>query len=1314
MAEATTNIYGINAAGGLADVINFDTALSNLGLDPDDLKKIGNISNTTRGITRDDFFTLSRSDTNLFEKLSELNNATRDSNYLLEKTAGSLRAPSTTFDEATGVSGNMIVNGPIVAPAIRFFSTELMNAAGTDFEPLDISTSRVSSWSRSGNNISYGAELLIDSLGDQNQYEHTSNVESPALHVGSLVIDENENKTEILPREFAAEQATHKLEVRINGKTYYMYAMKNIPLRFRGIFAGSKSEPIVTLETSSGTADFKVIDVARNTSEIQTSSLTLDYKNLILSEKIIEIYINPANLVKLIFSPGLNIENIPKAEYSTLTELDFRNMGLTVMPDFRTITPNLQKLNIGGNPLSASPEGSLFSLNRITQEMLNRLPTGLLELRMPRTFTTRDAPITGDFATTFPSLTALDISGGEGISVASPSLPEVSTTLQTYVFNETDFSALPGTVPIKVLNDSTPLVGSNQGSILGIQGGMSGNANGFVGILRRLKDRFEIEIKASGSGYTNGTFRIPIQGNTLAGVSGAGSPRGIPFGNLVAKVESGVVTAANFSPAGGFPAGHAAGTHNALFDTGPTYSNVLQIGRQFSKVNSPGAGLSLKIGPSNKFRGLGFYTDCGLFSSPMDIRNWFNEGTSSIRGINNRNHAWMNKALTNPHKSYSDNLKQFNFDGCDGAYPPFFNNYTSLETVSMRSIIPMTKASTKQKLDLIYGAGTYDSPTSAEIASMMKLCDSPSQLYKFSGTTNMITMDFNGALLLGKFPRFTGQDKLNLVYLQSTCFHDHVDSTSDTPFGLPLNQFTDASLETIRNFRFTRQNGSLWRGSSYGGFHASKATPGRTWFMGDATSHTSDTQFRYNPAPFQQDSSEINLSGYGKTMFDKLKNCHWIQWAYTYSTKGPLPTFDGTTEGTSTGVYWLQLNHNRFGESYSYTDTKDSNTVKTISGGFLQNWRVPNIRRRLRYLRIYENRLRGTINFQNMANADSTTQNDMTRLEDFRFYKNKLARIDNFGHTKLDNLRVFHGWRGFEDNRSPAEVSADGIPNYFGADKTDGHLIPSLKDKCPVLYYFHVGHSGSKGGGVFKGFADSSTDDVFNGTRISQLYLYGNKFDKSAILATLRSVKNSGRKNVTINFKNQKASDSDGDMDFRNDSIADNDFIEELKRAPYRFSLAGIKSKVIPPAPAAPSTFSQSFTQSGFSSRVTGTTINLGSKEGVFSNWPTGSGIDIRFTISGFATGTDKIVIKKIQHDGDVGQTITINNPTGTITQDFEITTSGSATDINMTDVGSIGTQASSLGASATQTVAFTVQAEGDRGFGSIKTVNLQFKNYTE
>ena len=87
----------------------------------------------------------------------------------------------------------------------------------------------------------------------------------------------------------------------------------------------------MTIETSTGTADFKVIDVARNTSEIQTNSLTLDYRNLILSEKIIEIYINPANLTKLIFSAGLGLENVPKAEYSVLTELDFRNMGLTII-----------------------------------------------------------------------------------------------------------------------------------------------------------------------------------------------------------------------------------------------------------------------------------------------------------------------------------------------------------------------------------------------------------------------------------------------------------------------------------------------------------------------------------------------------------------------------------------------------------------------------------------------------------------------------------------------------------------------------------------------------------------------------------------------------------------------------------------------------------------------------------------------------------------------------------------------------------------------------------------------------------------------
>ena len=51
-------------------------------------------------------------------------------------------------------------------------------------------------------------------------------------------IDGRLQEAPISSRAFAAEQATHKLKVKINGEEVYLYAMKNIPIRLSGIFKG--------------------------------------------------------------------------------------------------------------------------------------------------------------------------------------------------------------------------------------------------------------------------------------------------------------------------------------------------------------------------------------------------------------------------------------------------------------------------------------------------------------------------------------------------------------------------------------------------------------------------------------------------------------------------------------------------------------------------------------------------------------------------------------------------------------------------------------------------------------------------------------------------------------------------------------------------------------------------------------------------------------------------------------------------------------------------------------------------------------------
>ena len=155
------------------------------------------------------------------------------------------------------------------------------------------------------------------------------------------------------------------------------------------------------------------------------------------------------------------------------------------------------------------------------------------------------------------------------------------------------------------------------------------------------------------------------------------------------------------------------------------------------------------------------------------------------------------------------------------------------------------------------------------------------------------------------------------------------------------------------------------------------------------------------------------------------------------------------------------------------------------------------------------------------------------------------------------------------------------------------------------------------------------------------------------------------------------------------------------------FSLIGISNKNVPPAPQPPSTFTHAYTTSGFSSRVTGNTANLGSISGVA--WTPGADIEGRLTLSGFATGTDKIIVTKVQSVVTGGATVSVSTITsgisGTITIDDTITTAGEDTDINTED--------SSWVEGAVQSIEYIVQAEGERGLGNPKTIQLSFSNVT-
>ena len=187
-------IYGINANAAFTDVIDTDEALKTLGLDPEDLNTVNDIS---AYINIEEFHALSQVSgspnaalvTTAIEKIGKHIDTQNQLAQRLENRATVAR-PTTTGLNTETIPGNIVINGPLAATAIRYFSTDLMNAGTGEFEPLDISTSRVSAWSRNGSKISYGGDLRISSVSPRKAFDarkHDSEHVTPKLGVGKLL-----------------------------------------------------------------------------------------------------------------------------------------------------------------------------------------------------------------------------------------------------------------------------------------------------------------------------------------------------------------------------------------------------------------------------------------------------------------------------------------------------------------------------------------------------------------------------------------------------------------------------------------------------------------------------------------------------------------------------------------------------------------------------------------------------------------------------------------------------------------------------------------------------------------------------------------------------------------------------------------------------------------------------------------------------------------------------------------------------------------------------------------------------------------------
>ena len=243
MALTNPKIFGLNIKTELADVRNKNTALQNLGINPLDLEIIKGSSN--EGMARYDWFSFSRLKTPIYKTLTRFQSEGSIFNDLLRNRAGT---DQTLF-------GNLDINGSLSGSAVRyrFLDSVSLNPG----KLADISTSRVSAWSSSdprANNqflptqkkarISYGARVSIVS-GGQLQFgtqstatqalgNDSSNTAPQSGFVGPF--GQPRLQTSLVPeeKEFDSEVPTSKIKCNINGNQVFLYAMKGIPLVFKG------------------------------------------------------------------------------------------------------------------------------------------------------------------------------------------------------------------------------------------------------------------------------------------------------------------------------------------------------------------------------------------------------------------------------------------------------------------------------------------------------------------------------------------------------------------------------------------------------------------------------------------------------------------------------------------------------------------------------------------------------------------------------------------------------------------------------------------------------------------------------------------------------------------------------------------------------------------------------------------------------------------------------------------------------------------------------------------------------------------------
>lgn len=298
--------------------------------------------------------------------------------------SNTIRILGTQVGGVTPANDITITITEVTAGAITAFTIPAVGAAGNTtriyenaIATVDFSTSRSSAWSSFGNptdSIFYGGDILVNGT--------TSSVELSSLNFAGA----------IKAKRFESQLPTHKIRVNIDGANYDLYAMKGIPIRFKGFFRtvnstiridftpilkanGEPYRPSWILRNTANGIENPILNRIAGTGNVTRNS-TITYYDTSSIERDIEFFY-PVDSITRIIMDEVKVYNIPIAKINSMVELKVTNGDLIEMPDLRSTYPNLTVLTLTNNDLSRS---DTLSLKTFSPSVVDRLPLTLTTL----------------------------------------------------------------------------------------------------------------------------------------------------------------------------------------------------------------------------------------------------------------------------------------------------------------------------------------------------------------------------------------------------------------------------------------------------------------------------------------------------------------------------------------------------------------------------------------------------------------------------------------------------------------------------------------------------------------------------------------------------------------------------------------------------------------------------------------------------------------------------------------------------------------------------------------------------------------------